>query len=488
MRYAAILLLPLLFICSCASQETRDDQPTAVNPAATEDSGGQAPAPEPEAEKQRLAVLDMEDTTGDIDAESLAQATDYLRVLVVQSQRFIVVSDEEKQALIRELRKESHGEQYDETQRVPLGQRVAANVALITTILKIQEDYILKAELVDLAKEAIIAGATEKFLPDTFQQAIEAVAQAVTTDKKEPADTMVATAPAQEATPADIPVDGDSEIAADYANDEHHDHDGGGVNFVIINLVSSRHGREPDPYYRSAEERRREREARRREEAARRGRELPTIDDVENPTDSIRNEASSGGRPPEKQAEKQAEKPIQFKLVKKPILFHAPEKKKPSSITLGEQPEPVKVHPKATREKSAPAYTLPSKKEKETPSSPSPVFRVEPKKSAPEPVRVEPKKSESTFFKRAPSNESQPVFKKETPSSSYKKSEPSTMPRPIFTPSKSAAPSKSVTHAPSSSSSSSKKKKNDDDDDDDDDKKKEKKKPSTGNIFIPRKR
>ncbi len=488
MRYAAILFLSFLFICSCASTPFAEEPAqNTVEPAAPE-----APAPvAPEAEKQRLAVLDMEDTTGDIDAESLAQATDYLRVLVVQSQRFIVVNDEEKQALIRELRKESHGEQYDESQRVPLGQRVAANIALITTILKLQEKYILKAELVDLAKESIIAGASEEFDPDTFQQAIEAVAQTVTTEKETPADTMVATAPAEEVAPADIPVNDGTEVAADYSGDEYHDHhDGGGVNFVIINLVSSRHGHEPNPWYQRAEERRRERERREHAEHQHHADE-PTHHHADEPShehiDGAMHEKEE--EPPANDATPPSvEKPIKFKLVKKPILFRAPAKKQPSSGAVDAQPAPFKVLPKTTRDEPAPAYTLPPKKEKAANASPSPVFRIEPKKSEPKrsepsPSTVDPDKKGGPFFiNRTEPAKEQPAFHRQEPVRTYNKSEPAASPRPIFT------PSKSVTPTPSSNSSSSKKKKDDDKDDDDDDKKKEKKKPSTGNIFIPRKR
>ncbi len=411
MRYTAVLLLPLLFICSCAS-----------TPAVAETSGEQAPEPE----KQRLAVLDMEDTTGDIDDESLRQATDYLRILVVQSRRFIVVSDEEKRALIRELRKESYGAQYDESQHVPLGERVAANVALITTILKPQEDYILKAELIDLAKETIVAGASEKFAPDTFQQAIERVAQAVTESPEGPERPATDTALAG----GMVPVTGSG---ADGARND--TGDAGGVNFLIINIISAREGREPDPAYRSAT---RKRNTPNTDTAA------PTNDPSAQGSDT----SSSTVSPlPSKQ--------VFFRSPVKPIRFRIPEA---THQRISAPPSKESPSPAASR--------IPI-----TSPEPSSVPHVVPRVSAPRPVHLDSTGDELPPVERNGPNDLPPAVKREEPVHTRDRVEPAPVPRPVFTPSK----------------GDTEKKKEEDEDKENDGKKEEKKKrPSPGTIFVPR--
>ncbi len=394
MRYAVVFAYSLLVLFSCASAPA--EKPVQVSDA-PHPMAEHANSKVPELEKLRLAVLDMEDTTGDTDEESLRQATEYLRILVVRSGKFVVVSDEEKHALIRELRKESYDAQYDETQRVPLGQRVAANAALISTILKVSEEYLLKAELIDLATETIIAGATEKFNPDTFQQAIEAVARAVAGDEatEEPA-----TAAAQE-DECVVPTSG---LSAQEATESAKTGSGTrpGINFLILRIIAAHRGQEPDTVYREAEERRREHEKRRHEDST-----------VSEPYPSPAQKGDSDAQPA-------VRKPIRFSTpVKKAIRFRLIQKTRTSSPSV--RPHPV--------------VPFSSQTENEPPDS-DPETREQPPRKQQEPRYSIPKDATSTRMS-VPSSEKKEE-EKETEEDSSKdsreKKRKKTLPGTIFVP------------------------------------------------------
>jgi len=112
----------------------------------------------------KLAVMEIGDKTGKMPPEMLDNAAEYLRSKLVSSGRFVVISKERQMAVrIKELKKESYKECYDQKCQIPLGQALAADTILSTTITKMSGIYVITAELIDLSKEATIFGSTAQF-------------------------------------------------------------------------------------------------------------------------------------------------------------------------------------------------------------------------------------------------------------------------------------------------------------------------------------
>ena len=113
-----------------------------------------------------LAVMDVADSDGVLDSAVTNNLTEYLRGLLAETGRYVVI-DRGRQAaavkqLIRKEKRESYKECYDRSCQVPLGRSLAADRILITSMMRIGSRIIVKAEIVDLATEASQGGATVK--------------------------------------------------------------------------------------------------------------------------------------------------------------------------------------------------------------------------------------------------------------------------------------------------------------------------------------
>ncbi|HOW50519.1 MAG TPA: DUF1566 domain-containing protein [bacterium] len=117
-----------------------------------------------EEKRYKVAVMEFDDQTKKLSKSMLETAAEYLRGELVASNQFIVISkDRQKKALIKEEKKESWKECYDQQCRIQLGQALSADTILTGTISKFSRSYILTLELIDLAKEATIKGAKVEF-------------------------------------------------------------------------------------------------------------------------------------------------------------------------------------------------------------------------------------------------------------------------------------------------------------------------------------
>jgi len=113
-------------------------------------------------EQAKLAVMTLEDSTGDLSAKLIDDLTDYLRTQVARRGTFVVI-DKSRQAeaikkIAGEARKESYKACYDEKCQIPLGQALSADTILRVKLTRIGSTYQLNAEVVDLAKEAVDPG------------------------------------------------------------------------------------------------------------------------------------------------------------------------------------------------------------------------------------------------------------------------------------------------------------------------------------------
>jgi hypothetical protein len=106
-----------------------------------------------------LAVMTLTDRTRTLPTSLVEGLTDALRSRLAQSGKFIVI-DKSRQAtalkqLVTEQKRESYKECYSSSCQIPLGQALAADSILRTKLTRVGSYYLLIAELVDLAKEAV---------------------------------------------------------------------------------------------------------------------------------------------------------------------------------------------------------------------------------------------------------------------------------------------------------------------------------------------
>ena len=133
-------------------------------------------------EKLKLAVMEFEDISGNLTKEMLTGATEYIRGAFVASNKFIVIAKErQEKAMIAEMKKESYKECNDKNCQIPLGQALSADTILRTTINFFGGVYTITSELIDLAKEATVVGAKQKFdgSEKAFMEALDKIAERI---------------------------------------------------------------------------------------------------------------------------------------------------------------------------------------------------------------------------------------------------------------------------------------------------------------------
>ena len=165
-----------------------------VNPAAKEDlvwrqvSGptGEAKSRKPPmGEAISVAVMDIHASSSTLDDATLRNATEMLRGRLSATGHFVVIDksrqEEKIKALVRSSKKESYKACYDKKCQIPLGQALAADSILRSTVSCLGKRCLLSLELVDLGREVSIAGATADFdaTPEGLALAIRAAAAEV---------------------------------------------------------------------------------------------------------------------------------------------------------------------------------------------------------------------------------------------------------------------------------------------------------------------
>lgn len=143
-----------------------------------------------EEKKYKVAVMEFDDQTKKLSKSVLEAAAEYLRGELVASNQFIVISKDRQKAIVKEQKKESWKECYDQSCRIQLGQALSSDTILTGTISKFGNAYTLTLELVDLAKEATIKGAKAEFngTEIDLKKAIESVANKIIVPSKSEKD------------------------------------------------------------------------------------------------------------------------------------------------------------------------------------------------------------------------------------------------------------------------------------------------------------
>jgi hypothetical protein len=113
--------------------------------------------------KPKIAVMTVGDQTRTLGESLLESLTDALRTQLAGTGQFVVI-DKSRQAaalkrLVREQKRESYKACYDNRCQIPLGQALAADSILRTKVTQVGSFFLINAELVDLAKEAVTSAA-----------------------------------------------------------------------------------------------------------------------------------------------------------------------------------------------------------------------------------------------------------------------------------------------------------------------------------------
>jgi len=167
---------------------------THINPSVQEDKewreigGGERAQPRNSMVEDGLsvAVMDIQDTSSTFVEDTLRNATEMLRGRLSAAGRFIVIDKSRQEAkikaLVRTSKKESYAACYDKECQIPLGQALAADSILRSTVSCLGSSCQLSLELVDLAREASIGGAATDFeaSPEGLAEAIREAATDLT--------------------------------------------------------------------------------------------------------------------------------------------------------------------------------------------------------------------------------------------------------------------------------------------------------------------
>ena len=117
---------------------------------------GGAPPPVAAAPASRthiVAVFDVRDDSGKLDAAVLGQLTNYLGTVLTQTGKYKVIPRDQVRARLAEEKKDSYRACIDESCQIELGKSLAAEKSLATTLIQVGSRCAVTASLFDLETE-----------------------------------------------------------------------------------------------------------------------------------------------------------------------------------------------------------------------------------------------------------------------------------------------------------------------------------------------
>ena len=137
-----------------------------------------------DSDKIRLAIMEIEDKSGGLDKNMLAKATEYLRSVFVNSNKFIIIPEEKQKDMLRKITKikeDSYKDRYDKNFQINLGTALSADTILRTTISLFAGKYTVTSEIVNLSREATLKGSKETFdknknIEELLKKALDSIA------------------------------------------------------------------------------------------------------------------------------------------------------------------------------------------------------------------------------------------------------------------------------------------------------------------------
>jgi len=103
-------------------------------------------------DKIKLAVMEFEDMSGQIKPEILANATEYIRIVLASTNRYIIISKDRQKSTISEMRKKFNNDPTyksctDKNCQIQLGQALSADLIVKTTVTSFAGSYTLSRPL-----------------------------------------------------------------------------------------------------------------------------------------------------------------------------------------------------------------------------------------------------------------------------------------------------------------------------------------------------
>lgn len=137
---------------------------------------------EDDEDKLKLAVMEIVDTNGTMQKSVLSDATEYLRVAMTSTGKFILIPKERQENAIKKLKRESWQECNDRNCRIPLGQALSADTMLTTKISRIGSTFIIVSQLIDLESESAAIAERKKYdgSEDSLLEALDYIAAQLT--------------------------------------------------------------------------------------------------------------------------------------------------------------------------------------------------------------------------------------------------------------------------------------------------------------------
>ena len=145
-------------------------------------------------EKVKLVVMDCEDLSKKLKPKVVSDTTEYIRTSFASTNKYIIIPKEEQKKQISKLRKEfntnsKYQSSNDKNYQIQLGQALAADVMVKTTISFFGGTYTIASEMIDITKEATIVAAKEDYngSPKELKAAIDKIVAKIieVTRKKE---------------------------------------------------------------------------------------------------------------------------------------------------------------------------------------------------------------------------------------------------------------------------------------------------------------
>ena len=123
---------------------------------------------------KKVAIMRIEDKTKSINSSLIDSAEEFIRGELIASNRYFVISAErQNNEIMKTMKKESYKKCYERSCQIPLGKALSADTIIQGVITKFGKEYTLRLEMIDLAKEATILGATTDFVStNDFKNAV----------------------------------------------------------------------------------------------------------------------------------------------------------------------------------------------------------------------------------------------------------------------------------------------------------------------------
>ncbi|HSA33618.1 MAG TPA: hypothetical protein P5077_07825 [bacterium] len=139
----------------------------------------------PQEKQLKVAVMEIEDKSGQLSKETIENAAEYIRSSLASTNKYVLISkDRQQKVLVKEMKKESWKECYDQTCRIQLGQALTADTILVVLTTKFGGSFIISVEMIDLAKEATVRAAKADFdgTEDSMRKVIDVIVRQLVGD------------------------------------------------------------------------------------------------------------------------------------------------------------------------------------------------------------------------------------------------------------------------------------------------------------------